>query len=140
VEAGPARVARPAHSESLSVPVTVTGHAGPIRAGSGWQTRNHDGRDNGGRLPGSAAKYSLNPASLKKIMDSDPDERSAFIIGLANNAQQVIRYSLYGKTIKFLCDKVLTPRDVHPSDEVKLHLGLTGENARKRFMNIFQDI
>ena len=35
----------------------------------------------------STAKYSLNPASLKKIMDSDPDERSAFIIGLAKNAQ-----------------------------------------------------
>jgi hypothetical protein len=74
----------------------------------------------------SAAKYSLNPASLKKIMDSDPDERSAFIIGLAKNAQQVIRYSLYGQTINFLYDKVLTPRDVHPSDEVKLRLGLTG--------------
>ncbi len=84
----------------------------------------------------SAAKYSLNPASLKKIMDSDPDERSAYIICLAKNAQQVIRYSLYGQTINFLCDKVLTLRDVHPSDEVKLHLGLTGENARKSFMDM----
>ena len=84
----------------------------------------------------SAAKYSLNAASLKKIMDSKADERSAFLIGLAKNAQQVIRYSLYGQTINFICDKVLTPRDVHPSDEIKIHLGLTGENARKSFMDV----
>ena len=84
----------------------------------------------------SAAKYSLNAASLKKIMDSKADERSAYLIGLAKNAQQVIRYSLYGQTINFICDKVLTPRDVHPSDEVKIHLGLTGENARKSFMDV----
>jgi hypothetical protein len=70
----------------------------------------------------SAAKYSLNAASLKKIMDSKADERSAFLIGLAKNAQQVIRYRLYGQTINFICDKVLTPRDVHPSDEIKVHL------------------
>jgi hypothetical protein len=63
-------------------------------------------------------------------MDSDPDERSAYIIGLAKNAQQVIRYSLYGQTINFLCDKKLTP-------EVKLHLGLTGDNARKSFMDMY---
>jgi hypothetical protein len=84
----------------------------------------------------SAAKYSLNAASLKKIMDSETDERSAFIIGLAKNAQQVIRYSLYGQTINFICDTVLTPRDVHLSDEIKIHLGLTGENARKSFMDV----
>jgi hypothetical protein len=70
------------------------------------------------------------------ITASDPDERSAYIFGLAKNAQQVIRYSIYGQTINFLCDKVLTPRDVHPSDEVKLHLGLTGENARKSVMDM----
>jgi hypothetical protein len=84
----------------------------------------------------SAAKYSLNAASLKKIVDSKADEHSAFLIGLAKNAQQVIRYSLYGQTINFICDKVLTPRDVHPSDEIKTHLGLTGDNARKSFMDV----
>jgi hypothetical protein len=84
----------------------------------------------------TAAKYSLNAASLKKIMDSEPDERSAFLIGLAKNAQQVIRYGLYGQAINFICDKVLTPRDVHPSDEIKTHLGLTGDNARKSFMDM----
>ncbi len=86
----------------------------------------------------SAAKYSLNLASLKKIMDLDPDGRCAFIIGfkLAKNVQQVIRYRLYGQTINFLCDKVLTPRDVHSSDEVKLHLGLTGENTRTSLMDM----
>ena len=84
----------------------------------------------------SAAKYSLNAESLMKIMGSGADQRSAFIVGLAKNAQQVIRYSLYGQTINFICDKVLTPRDVHPSDEIKTHLGLTGENARKSFMDV----
>jgi hypothetical protein len=66
----------------------------------------------------SAAKYCLSPASLKQIMDSDPDEHSAYIIGLAKNAQLDIHYRLYGQTINFLCDKVLTPRVVHPSNEV----------------------
>ena len=42
----------------------------------------------------SAAKHCLSPESVKKIKEADPNERSACLIGLGNNAQQVIRYSL----------------------------------------------
>ena len=39
----------------------------------------------------SVAKHCLTPESVKKIMEADPDEHSAYLIGLAKNAQQVIR-------------------------------------------------
>ena len=37
------------------------------------------------------APYCLSAESFTKIMDADPDERYAYLIGLAKNAQQVIR-------------------------------------------------
>ena len=58
------------------------------------------------------------------------------MIGLAKNAQQVIRYILYGLTGNYMNEKVLTSRDVFPSTDVKLHLGLTGVNAEKVFMEL----
>jgi hypothetical protein len=33
-------------------------------------------------------------------------------------------------------EKVLTSRDVFPTEDVKLHLGLTGANAHKCFMEL----
>ncbi len=39
----------------------------------------------------STAPYCLSDESLKTIMDAEPDERSAYLIGLAKIAQQVIR-------------------------------------------------
>ena len=84
----------------------------------------------------STAPYCLSDESLKTIMDAEPDERSAYLIGLAKIAQQVIRYNLYGHVINNICDTVLTRHDVHPSDDVKLHLGLTGAHARKSFMDM----
>ena len=84
----------------------------------------------------SAAPHCLSDESLKKIMEADPDERSAYLIGLAKIAQQVIRYSLYGQATNYISEKVLTPHDVHPSNDLKLHLGLTGDNAKKSFMDM----
>ena len=51
---------------------------------------------------------------------------------------QFIRYTLYGQFNNYMNDKALTPRDVFPSDDVtvKLHLGFTGENQKKSFMNL----
>jgi hypothetical protein len=43
---------------------------------------------------------------------------------------------LYGLAGNYMNEKVLTPRDVYPADDVKLHLGLTGDNARKCFMEL----
>ncbi len=61
---------------------------------------------------------------------------NAYLIGLSKNAQQVIRYLLYGLAGNSMNKKVLTQRDVYPADDVKLHLGLTGNNARKYFMQL----
>ncbi len=44
----------------------------------------------------SVAQYSLSPESLATILKADSDEKQAYFIGLAKNAQQVIRYTLYG--------------------------------------------
>ena len=70
------------------------------------------------------------------MMEADPDERSTYLIGLAKNAQQLLRYSLCGHAINDVCEKVLTPRDIHPSHDVKLQPALTGEHARKSFMDM----
>jgi hypothetical protein len=37
---------------------------------------------------------------------------------------------------KYMNVKVLTSRHVYPADDVKLHLGLTGANAKKSFMEL----
>ena len=84
----------------------------------------------------SAAKFSLTEESLNTIMEADIEERHAYLIGLAKITQQVIRYSLYGHTINYICDKVLTQHDVHPPEDVKIHLGLTGEHSKKSFMDV----
>jgi hypothetical protein len=51
-------------------------------------------------------------------------------------AQQVIQYVLYGLAGNYMNEQVFTPRDVYPAEDVKLHLGLTGDNARKCFMEL----
>ncbi len=84
----------------------------------------------------SAAPYCLSKETLQTILEADSDERKAYMIGLAKNAQQVIRYILYGLTGNYMNEKVLTSRDVFPATDVKLHLGLTGVNAEKVFMEL----
>jgi hypothetical protein len=84
----------------------------------------------------SAAPYCLSKETLQTILEADSDERKAYMIGLAKNAQQVIRYTLYGLAGNYMNEKVLTSRDVFPADDVKLHLGLTGANAQKVFMEL----
>ena len=84
----------------------------------------------------SAAPYCMSKETLDTILEADCDERKAYMIGLAKNAQQVIRYTLYGLTGNYMNEKVLTSRDVFPANDVKLHLGLTGANAEKVFMEL----
>ena len=84
----------------------------------------------------SAAPYCLNQETLDMIVGTDRDEKNAYLIALAKNAQQVIRYVLYGQVGNYMNERVFTPRDVFPADDVKLHLGLTGDNARKCFMEL----
>jgi hypothetical protein len=50
----------------------------------------------------------------------------AYLMGLINNAQQVLKYILPGLVGNHMNEKVLTSREVFPADGVKLHLGLTG--------------
>ena len=84
----------------------------------------------------TAAQFSLSKDQLDTILEEDPVEMGAYLIALARNTQQVVRYTLYGQFNNYMNEKVLTPRDVFPSDDVKLHLGLTGENQRKSFMDL----
>ena len=84
----------------------------------------------------SASQYCLSPASMQLIMQADNVERHTYISGLAKIAQQVTRYLIYGLTINYICDKVLTQHDVYPSEDVKLHLVLTGEHFKKSFMDM----
>jgi hypothetical protein len=69
-------------------------------------------------------------------LDADPDERKAYLIGMVKNAQQVVKYILPGLVGNYMNEKVLTSRDVFPTEDVKLHLGLTGANAHKCFMEL----
>ena len=84
----------------------------------------------------SAAPYCVSKDTLDLVLGADRDERNAYLVGLAKNAQQVIRYQIYGLAGNYMNERVFTPRDVYPADEVKLHLGLTGDNARKCFMEL----
>jgi hypothetical protein len=84
----------------------------------------------------SAAPYCLSQETLAIILDADPDERKAYLIGMVKNAQQVVKYILPGLVGNYMNEKVLTSRDVFPTEDVKLHLGLTGANAHKCFMEL----
>ena len=88
------------------------------------------------RLLYSAAPFCLSQDTLDQILEVERDEKNAYLIALAENAQQVIRYVIYGLVGNYINERVFTPRDVYPSDDVKLHLGLTGDNARKCFMEL----
>lgn len=122
-------------SASLNVSKAITLFAF-IHSGKNMLVEKH--RDEAARMIvfRSAAPYCLNEETAALILDADPEERSAYLIGTAKIAQQFIRYGLYGQVINYFCDKVLTQHNVHPCDEVKLHLGLTGEYAKKSFMDL----
>lgn len=89
-----------------------------------------------GLLLRCAARYAMNDVQIQEFFDSPPEQISAFGMGLARNLQQALRYGLYGMTMNFLSEKVFTPRDVYASDEVKIHLGLTGQNAGKCILDM----
>jgi len=84
----------------------------------------------------SAAPYSLSIESLETILAADRDELNAYELGLAKNAQQIFKYTLPGWLANYMNERVFTPRDVYPSDDVKMHLGLTGAHAQMSFMNL----
>ncbi len=41
-----------------------------------------------------------------------------------------------GMVGNYMNERVFTPRDVYPADDVKMHLGLTGAHAQMSFMNL----
>ena len=88
------------------------------------------------KLLHSAGPYCLSKVSMDTLLAADPEELHAYLTGLAKNAQQILKYNLYGIAGNFLADKVLTQHDVFPSEAVKKHLGLTGEHATKSFMDM----
>jgi hypothetical protein len=84
----------------------------------------------------SAAPFAMNDVHVQEFFAKPAEQVSAFAIGLAKNLQQSMRYGLYGMVMNYLSEKVFTPRDVFASDEVKVHLGLTGPNAGKSFLDM----
>ena len=84
----------------------------------------------------SAAPYSLSMETLETILAADRDELTAYELGLTKNAQQIFKYTLPGLLGNYMNERVFTPRDVYPSDDVKMHLGLTGAHAQMSFMNL----
>ncbi len=78
----------------------------------------------------------MNDVHLQEFFAKPVEQVSAFAIGLTKNLQQSKRYGLYGMVMNYLSKKVFTPRDVFASDEVNVHLGLTGPNAEKCFLDM----
>jgi hypothetical protein len=48
---------------------------------------------------------------LELILGADPEERGAYLTGLAKNKQQVILYTLYGQVDNYMSEKVFTRHD-----------------------------
>ena len=84
----------------------------------------------------SAAPYCLSQETLATILEADRDELRAYEVGLSKNAQQIFKYTLTGMVGTYMNERVFTARDVYPADEVKRHLGLTGDHSKMSFMNL----
>ncbi len=84
----------------------------------------------------SAGSYCLSKISIDTLLEADTEELHAYMTGFANNAQQIIKYNVYGLAGIFLAGKVLTQHDFFPSEPVKKHLGLTSELETKSFIDI----
>ena len=80
--------------------------------------------------------YSLSMETLETILAADRDELTAYELGLTKNAQQIFKYTLPGLLGNYMNERVFTPRDVYPADDVKMHLCLTGAHAQMSFMNL----
>ncbi len=70
------------------------------------------------------------------MLEADRDELSAYEVGLSKNAQQIFKYTLTGMVGTYMNERVFTARDVYPADDVKMHLGLTGDHSKMSFMNL----
>jgi hypothetical protein len=84
----------------------------------------------------TVAPYCLSKETLDIILNAEPEKHNALLSGLARNGQQYLKYHLYGEVANSMADKVLTQHDVFPSDTVREHLGLTGDQASKSFMDM----
>jgi hypothetical protein len=71
----------------------------------------------------SAAPSALNALNEEKLSSLPPEQVSAFAIGLAKKQQQAFHCAMHRLAMNYLRDKVFTQRDVHASDDDKLHFG-----------------
>ena len=123
------------HNASLTFSKAFTA-ASFVMNGKHIPTEKHRDASNRLILVQTAAQFCLSTEQVHTIMGADPEVLNAYLTALARNTQQVIRYTLYGQFNNYMNEKVLTQRDVYPSDDVKLHLGFTGEHLRKSFMDL----
>ncbi len=83
-----------------------------------------------------AAPFAINGLHVQDFFEKPNEQVSAFAIGLSSYLHQSMSYALYWVVINYLSEKFFTPRDIFASDEVKVHLGLTGPSAGKSFMDL----
>ena len=71
--------------------------------------------------PESQTRFGAPPHAARveaATVQQDSDELNACLIGLAKNAQQVLHYTRYGMVGNYLNERVFTPRDVYPADDI----------------------
>jgi len=86
--------------------------------------------------PHSAAPFCLSDEDYDMILGANENERVGYLTGMAKNTQQALSYQLRGIMGNYVSEKILTCRGIQPSGEVKIHLGLTGANSEKSFMDV----
>ena len=84
----------------------------------------------------SAAPYCLSQETLETILGADRNELSAYEQGLAKKAQQIYKNTLTGLLGNFMNEQVFSQRNIYPTDDVKMYLGLTGNHARMSVINL----
>ncbi len=84
----------------------------------------------------SAAPFCLSDEDYDMILGTDENELVGYLTGMAKNTQQALSYQLRGMMGNYVSEQVLTCRGIQPSGEVTIHLGLTGANFDKSFMDL----
>jgi hypothetical protein len=70
------------------------------------------------------------------ILGANENERVGYLTGMAKNMHQALSSQLRGIMGNYVSEKIFTCRGIQPSGEVKIHLGLTGANSEKSFMDV----
>ena len=85
----------------------------------------------------SAQPHCISDDQLCEILEASPEERLAFLHGMAKAAQQKLRYNLYGAVGNLYNERVFTKNGVQPDETVKRYLGLKDLVPQKSIMDMW---